>query len=180
MLCHGQGDLGEDPFNGGCCWIAGTICPVRWFIDYSTSTPGGDVGTATILDSTGVSLGTVFDYVDNLMPGGGPNKAARVQRVLDQVQGVSYVCSAAAVAIGNDPSLINDRPAFETAWEATAEYQAVADQWEAQGKPRNWCQTFGPGEGHCCFGEDQATNDVKRGNMTTTAVTVRSRAQGAS
>ena len=178
MLCHGQGD--NTGFDGGCCWIAGVICPLRWYIDYSTSSPAGDVNTATILDSTGASLGTVFDYVDGLMPGGGPQKVDRVQRVTDQVQGTVYVCSAAAYAIGIDPSLINDRAQFETAWEATAEYQTVADQWEAQGKPRNWCMTFGPTEGHCCFREDQATNDAKRGALTTTAVTVRSQATGAS
>lgn len=178
MLCHGQGD--NSGFDGGCCWVNGAICPVRWFIDYSTSTPAGDVGTATIRNSTGASLGTVSAYVSSLMPGGGPTKTQRVQRVLDQIRGVVYVCSAAAYVIGMDPSLLNDRAAFEAAWSATAEYQTIAPQWVAIGKPANWCMTFGPTEGQCCFREDQATNDARRAKLSATAVTVRSRAQGAS
>lgn len=187
MICHGQGDQNvsrdDDPFTGGCCYVNGSVCPVRWFIDYSTSTPAGDVGTATIFDSNRQSLGTVFDYVDGLMPGGGPNKAARVQRVLDQVQGVIYVCSAAAYEIGMDPSLINDRAQFEAKWQANAAYTPIGNEWVAIGKPFDWCMTFGPFEGpvgQCCFREDQATNDARAGTLSTTAVTVRRNAQGAS
>jgi hypothetical protein len=179
MLCHGQGDERADPFEGGCCYVNGAICSARWFIDYSTSSPAEDVGTATIRDSNRNSLGTVAAYVDSLMPGGGPTKTQRIQRVLDQVDGIKFVCSAAAYVIGMDPSLINDRPAFEAAWAANAAYTPIAAQWVAMGKPANWCMTFGPSEGQCCFGEDQATNDSKRANITTTAVTVRSQAPGA-
>jgi hypothetical protein len=180
VLCHGQGDERADPFDGGCCYVNGTICPARWFIDYSTSNPAGDVGTATIRDSNRNSLGTVSAYVGSLMPGGGPQKAQRVQRVLDQVQGVVFVCSAAAYVIGMDPSLVNDRAAFETAWQGHAAYTPIAAQWVAQGKPANWCMTYGPTEGQCCFGETPATNAAKAGKLTTTAVTVRRAAPGAS
>lgn len=180
MLCHGQGDQRDDPFDGGCCYIAGQVCPARWFIDYSTSSPAGDVGTATILDANRQSLGTVFAYVNNLMPGGGPNKAARVQRVLDQVRGALFVCSAAAYVLGMDPSLVNDRPAFEAAWQAHAAYTPIAAEWVAMGKPANWCMAYGPSEGQCCFAEDQATNDARAATMSTTAVTVRRSAPGAS
>ena len=35
MICHGQGDPRSDPFDGGCCYIAGVgVCPNRWFIDW--------------------------------------------------------------------------------------------------------------------------------------------------
>ena len=182
MLCHGQGDERADEFTGGCCYTNGVICPARWFIDYSTSTPAGDVNTATILDSDRNSLGTVGAYVDGLMPGGGPNKVDRVQRVTDQIQGVKFVCSAAAYVIGIDPSLINDRPAFEAAWQAHEAYTATGDYWVTIGKPFDWCMTYGPteGGGQCCHKEDQATNDAKAASMSTTAVTVRSSAPGAS
>lgn len=176
MLCHGQGDPADDLFDGGCCWVNGAVCPNRWFIDW----PGAYGPAGTIYDSNRQSLGTVTAYVDSLMPGGGPNKAARVQRVVDQVNNAVYVCRAAAYVIGMDPSLINDRVQFEAAWEATAEYQTVATSWLAIGKPANWCMQYGPTEGQCCFGEDQATNDAKTANLTTTAVTVRRAAPGAS
>ena len=164
MICHGQGDqgVGVDLFEGGCCFVAGAVCPLRWFIDYSTSSPAGDVGTATILDSNRQSLGTVFDYVENLMPGGGPNKAARVQRVLDQVQGTIFVCSAAATVIGLDPKLINDRVAFEEAMTAEPSYAPIGDYWVSIGKPFDWCPKYGPSEGQCCYGEDQATRRIAR------------------
>ena len=182
MICHGQGNdptPRADPFDDGCCFVDGAPCPVRWYIDYSTSSPAGDIGTATMYDSDRNLLGTVFAYVDGLMPGGGPNKAARVQRVLDQVQGTVYVCSAAAYVIGMDPSLINDPAAFEAAWEAHVDYQPIADIWEARGKPRNYCMIYGPPEGQCCFSEDQATNDARASALTEVAVQVRSGRAGA-
>lgn len=182
MICHGQGDPRVDAFDGGCCYIQGAVCSLRWFVDYSTSSPAGDVNTATLYDSDRNSLGTVFDYVDALMPGGGPQKVARVERVTAQVQGTLYLCSAAAYVIGMDPSLINDRAQFDAAWEATPEYQTIADLWAAQGKPRNWCMTYGPTEqsGQCCHREDQATNDANAANISVAAVSVRSQATGAS
>jgi hypothetical protein len=180
MLCHGQGDQRSDLFDGGCCFINGQVCPIRWFIDYSTSSPAGDVGTATIYDSNRQSLGTVFNYVNALMPGGGPNKTARVQRVLDQIKGVLYVCSAAAYVIGMDPSLINNRAQFDTAWAANTSYTPIGDIWVSMNKPFNWCQLFGPPEGQCCFAENQSTNDSRASSLTSSAVTVRRSAIGAS
>lgn len=176
MICHGQGDPRTDPFDGGCCFVNGAVCPNRWFVDWT-----GAIGPVeTIYDSNRVPLGTVTAYVTSLMPGGGPTKAARVARVVAQVQNATYVCKAAAYAIGMDPSLINDRLAFESAWAARPEYQPIADAWEALGKPRNWCMTFGPTEGQCCHNEDQATNDARAGVLDPVAVTVRSAATGAS
>lgn len=176
MLCHGRGDS-EDGFDGGCCFLAGAVCDNRWYFEYAEGDP--NVQNATILDSTGASLGTVYDYVDNLMPGGGPNKAARMQRVFDQIQGTIYACSIPAYLIGMDPSLINDRPTLDAQWMADAAYQPVADYWESIGKPRDWCSTYGLGEGQCCH-RDQAENDAGRAFLTVDSVTVRSQATGAS
>jgi hypothetical protein len=49
-----------------------------------------------------------------------------------------------------------------------------------QGKPRNWCMTYGPTEGQCCYGEDQTTNDTNANVLDVVAVTVRSSAEGTS
>ena len=179
-ICHGRGDPAGDLFLGGCCYVDGAVCPLRWYIDYSTSDPPGDVQSATILDADRTSLGTVYDYVDNLMPGGGPNKAARMQRVFDQVQGTRYVCSVVAYLLGMDPSLINDRAQLEAQWAADDAYQPIADHWESIGRPRDWCPQYGPTEGQCCFAEDTATNDANKAFLTVDAVTVRSQATGAS
>lgn len=183
MICHGRGSMpgnnAPDLFADGCCIIDDAPCPQRWFIDYTTSVPAGDTGTATIRDATGASLGTVTAYVTSLMPGGGPQKAQRVARVVAQVQGILYVCSIKARIIGLDPSLITDRAAFEAALLADASYQPIADIWESRGQPRDWCSTFGSGEGQCCFAEDQATNDAKRAMLSVDAVEVRRRAPGA-
>jgi hypothetical protein len=184
MICHGRGTMpgnnAETAFNDGCCFIDGEICPNRWFIDYSTSTPAGDTGTATIRNSEGVSLGTVTAYVTSLMPGGGNTKAQRVARVVAQLTNILYVCAPAAYVIGMDPSLITNRVQFETAWSGRAEYTPIADYWQSIGKPRNWCMSFGPTEGQCCHAEDQATNDANRAFLHTSAVEVRRRAPGAS
>jgi len=176
MLCHGQGDPEADLFDGGCCWVDGEVCPNRWFIDW----PGAYGPAETIYDNTRTALGTVTGYVTDLMPGGGPNKAARVARVVAQVQGATYACAAAAHIIGMDPSLINDRAAFDTAWAARVEYQPIADHWQTLGKPRNWCMVYGPAEGQCCHSEDQATNDARTAALDPVAVTVRRAATGAS
>lgn len=168
MLCHGSGD--NDGFFGGCCHISGVgVCPNRWYIDWTTV-------DGEVFDSDQSSLGTVDDVARSYV-GNNPNRRAQVA---EAVQGTRYICSAAVLAIDADPSILTDRAAFEAAWEATAEYQAVADLWEARNKPRNWCMTFGPTEGQCCFREDQATNDTARANLHSTAVTIRSQAQGAS
>lgn len=169
MLCHGQGDGRVDAFDGGCCYVNGLVCPNRWFIDWAS--PEGEV-----LDSSRTSLGTVDDVARSFV-GNNPNRRASVA---DAVQGVSFVCSAAVFAVADDPSLLNDRAAFEAAWELRPEYQPIADVWETIGRPRSWCMSYGPGEGQCCFGEDPATNDAKRAVLSTTAVTIRGSLNGAS
>lgn len=165
MLCHGSGNLEADPFNGGCCWINGQVCPNRWYLE------GGSV-----FDSNRTLLGTVNEVVESFVGKSRPRK----NRVIEQVEGATYICSAAVLAVDADPSVLTDRAAFDAAWAARPEYQPVADAWEAIGKPRNWCQLYGPDEGQCCFSEDQATNDAKSGALTSTAVTVRRAATGAS
>lgn len=165
MLCHGQGDLEADPFDGGCCWVNGQVCPNRWYIE-----------NGSVFDSNRTLLGTVDDVARSFVG----NSKPRRERIVAQVQGAVYICSAAVFAVDADPSILTDRAQFDTAWAARPEYQPVADAWEAGGKPRNWCQVYGPGEGQCCFSEDQATNDAKAGVLDAVAVTVRRGATGAS
>lgn len=165
MLCHGQGDVAHD----GCCYVNGQVCPNRWRIDRSIDPDG------VVFDAAGVSLGTV-DAVARSFVGNNPQRRATVA---EAVQGTRYICSAAVLAIDADPSILNDRTMFEAAWEARPEYQVVADAWEANGQPRNWCMSFGPAEGQCCYAEDQATNDAKRAALSATAVSIRRRANGA-
>lgn len=180
MICHGQGDQRSDLFDGGCCFVGGSVCQNRWFIDYSTSTPPGnreDIANATVLDHNRQVLGTVDDVARSFV-GNNPN---RRQRVFDQLQGALYVCKVAALVVeGNWDGGPPDRATFDAAWAAHPDYQPVADAWEAIGKPRNWCVLYGPSEGQCCHAEDQATNDANRANLTAVAVTVRSAATGAS
>lgn len=178
-ICHGQGDPRTDPFLGGCCIVGraeGTtlgqatdgICPNRWYIDWTT--PDGEV-----FDASRVSLGTVDEVAISYVG----NNPQRRQRVADQLQGTRYICLAAVAAIDVDPSILLDRAAFDAAWEATDEYQVVADHWELISEPRNYCMVYGPTEAQCCFREDQATNDARRGELNITSVTIRSQAQGA-
>jgi hypothetical protein len=185
MICHGQGTdpvAHSDPFDDGCCFIAGQPCQNRWYLDYSTCTPPGnraDVANATVYEGANrtISVGSVDDLARSFV-GNNPN---RRQRIFDQVQGALYICKVAALVIeagwGSGPP---DRATFEAAWAAHPDYQPVADAWEAIGKPRDWCALYGPSEGQCCHREDQATNDARRANLTTTAVTVRAAATGAS
>jgi len=172
MICHGQGDQRVDTLDGGCCFVAGQVCPNRWFIDW---TGVAAVADAIVRDHTGASLGTV-DAVARSFVGGNPN---RRQQIYDEVQGTLFLCAAAIQAIAVDPNIRNNRATFDAAWAARAEYQPIADAWELIGRPRNWCQLFGPPEGQCCFGEDQATNDTRAAALSVTAVTVRRGAQGA-
>lgn len=168
MICHGNGDA--PAFDGGCCIkVGGDVCELRWFIDWTT--PEGEV-----FDSTNTSMGTVDD-VARAFVGNNPQRRARVA---EAVQGTVYICQAAILVVDGDPSLLNDRAAFDAAWAARAEYQSIADGWEAIGRPRNWCMIYGPPEGHCCFREDQTTNDTYRAGLSVTAVSLRSQAQGSS
>ena len=173
MICHGQGDQRANLFDGGCCFVDGAVCPNRWFIDRS---PGSAVTQALVLDSTGASLGTV-DAVTRSYVGNNPS---RRQEVYDELQGVLYLCKAAIAAIAANPSIRNNRATFDAAWAARSEYQPIADAWEAIGKPRNWCQLYGPTEGQCCFGETTTVNAARAATLSAVAVTVRRNAQGAS
>ena len=177
MICHGRGSMpgnqAQGSFADGCCIWDNHVCPNRWYLTWNT--PDGE-----IFDASGQSLGTVTAYIQSQMPGGGQTKTQRVNRVLDQVRNIRYVCAPAAYVIGMDPSLITNRAQFEAAWSARAEYTPVGDYWVSVGKPRNWCMSFGPTEGQCCYGESQVVNDQNRSQLHTSAVEVRRRATGAS
>lgn len=177
MICHGKGgadQVGRHPDGeAGCCHWGGHVCPNRWRIVWN----GAD---GTIYDWQGVSLGLVSAYINSLMPGGGPTKTQRVNRVMDQVRNITYVCKIPAYLIGMDPSLINARTTLDAQWLAHADYDQVADYWESIGMPRNWCMTYGPPDGQCCFSESAATNLSKQSDLAVSAVTVRRSASGAS
>lgn len=168
-FCHGSGDPRADPFTGGCCYVNGGICPLRWYLDWTS--PEGEV-----FDAARVSLGTVDDVIRSLA-GNNPNRRARI---FEQVQGITFLCTAALAAIDDDPSILTDRAAFDAAWEATVEYQTIADLWEAGGKPRNWCMTYGPSEGQCCHAETAQEQADREASMSVTAVSLRRGASGAS
>lgn len=158
-FCHGQGNLDTD----GCCYVAGAVCPNRWKIVDGRVYEGPDL----------VDLGTVQEVAATYH-----NSPAVQQRAIDQVQGMVYVCRVAVEVIVQDPKRINDRAAFEAAWAAHPDYQPIADEWEAIGKPRNWCPLYGPPENQCCYAEDEATNAAKASALTTSAVSIRSQRSG--
>ena len=173
MICHGQGDPRTDLQDGGCCFIDGNVCPSRWYVDYTGAATTRD---AHLIDSTGADLGTVDAYVKAVH-----NGKPRQDRVVDVIEGRTFVCGALADTVAADgiPTGANWEADFEAAWSAAYEAGGVAevtgDAWAASGKPRNWCVSFGPGEGQCCFREDQATNDARVANISTVSVTVASR-----
>lgn len=153
-FCHGNGDLARD----GCCWVAGVICPNRWKL------VGGRIKEGPNL----VDRGTVAEFAASVS-----NNPNIRRRITDQAQGLTYACKVAIDVLTTTPALLNDRAAFEAAWAAHADYQPIADAWEAIGKPRPWCPEFGPAEGQCCYAEDEATNAAKRGALSATAVQIR-------
>lgn len=146
---------------------------MRWRIDYTGAATTRD---AHIFDANDNDLGTVDSFVKQVH-----NGKPRQDRVVDVIQGAVYVCGALANSVIADgiPTGANWEVDFEAAWSAQYEpgaaAEVVGDAWEAIGKPRNWCVTYGPGEGQCCFGEDQATNDTKAANLSVTRVTIASR-----
>lgn len=175
MICHGQGDL-TLPLPGCCYLPGGTVCPQRWRIDYTGLDPTTQTRQAHIFDSSGTDLGTVDAFVKQVHSG-----KPRQDRVVDVIQGAVFVCGALANAViaNGIPTGANWASEFDAAWSAVYEpggaAAVVGDAWAAVGKPRNWCVSFGPAEGHCCFGEDQATNDAKAAALTTTRVSIASR-----
>lgn len=182
MLCHGQGDPAADPFDGGCCHLPslpdGTkrVCPLRWYIDYSTSTPPGDVGTATIYDSDRNALGTVDDFIASFI-NGNPKR----QRARNMIQGAVYVCGGLATELAENgiPTGANWASELNARWSAIYDPggagEAVGDVWVSRNKPRNWCVTYGPSEGHCCFSEDATTNATRATVLHVDRVTIASR-----
>ncbi len=176
MICHGQGAPEANLFDGGCCKINGQVCPLRWFIDYSTSSPPGDTGTATIVDSTGASLGTVNTYIATII-----NGKPRQDRARAMIQGAVYVCGGLTQSLANDgiPSGANWEAELNAQWSAIYDPggsgEAVGDHWVSIGRPRNWCVVYGPGEGQCCFAEDAATNAARAAVLHVDRVTIANR-----
>ena len=182
MICHAQGDPHADPQSGGCCWIAGNICPMRWFVDAS-----GDV-----YDSDRVLVDTLDQAIRNTFGVNNPNRRDEIVEFLGWTAGTEmFVCTAAGHAAVDhwdefmSPQMeMVDRPQFDVRW--GEEYavggsaEAVGDAWEGISRPRDWCVVYGPSEGQCCHREDQATNDARRANVTVTGVSIRSQATGAS
>lgn len=165
ICCHGQG--GADQVNngdGGCCYVNGAVCPLRL-----------KQVNGHIFDAAGNDLGTTTQYINSLT-----NNGAARARAAAQAQGVIFFCKAAVSVIVANASLLNDRPAFNTAWNNQAEYLAqVRPAWAAleqrNGLPAGsyQCSTWGPAIRHCCFSEDLATNEAKQAALSSTAVTLR-------
>lgn len=163
-LCHGNGD----PARDGCCWVNGAPCPLRLLLR-----------DGHVYDAAGTDLGTVDAMARNYVG----NNAQRRQRVLDQLQGTHIVCRAAIDVIVADPSLLNDRAAFNAAWNAHPDYVAqVRPAWAAHERRAGLaegsyqCSTWtGEGDqGQCCYAESQATNDSTKSALTAVAVSLRS------
>ena len=163
--CHGQGGVDQATNgDGGCCYVNGTVCPLRL-----------KQVNGRIFDAAGTDLGTTTQYINSLT-----NNGAARNRAQQQAQGVVFFCKAAISVIVAQASLLNDRPAFNAAWNAQVDYVAqVRPAWaaleQAQGLPAGsyQCSTWGPPQGQCCFSESQAVNDAKFAALSATAVTVR-------
>ena len=187
MICHGQGDPRADWQDGGCCFIAGEICPMRWAVDSA-----GDVW-----DSTRTNLGDLDALIRSVYGVNNPNTRDDIIEFLGWQAGTTmFVCTAfgaAAVAHWDEfmasqgqQIVMTDRVQADVRWseefDVGGSAEAVGDAWEAAGKPRNWCTTYGPTEqtGQCCHREDQATNDARAAGVSVTRVSVSSQAAGAS
>lgn len=137
-VCHGSGNID----SGGCCWVEGVRCPLRWKQE-----------NGRILDRDRNDLGTLASAVQSRIGG---NKAKR-DRVAAAIGQRVYICSAAAKYEGN--------------WDAVhadAQYQAqVRPAWERVEErlgmePNSYnCGTWGPGDGQCCYAEDPVENATK-------------------
>jgi hypothetical protein len=159
-FCHGRGAVDQ---ADGCCFLSdGTICPLRIKI----------VGGRVLEGPTLIDRGTVTPLTNN--------GAAR-NRAQQQAQGLVYGCLAAIRVIVAQASLLNDRAAFEAAWNAQADYVAqVRPHWniveDRMGIPRGsfQCSTWkGEAGQQCCFSQNTVTNEAEAANLTATAVTVR-------
>lgn len=163
-FCHGKGNQETD----GCCWVNGAPCPLRWKI------VGGRIKEGPEL----TDRGTVAEYAATVS-----NNKQIQQRIVDQTQGLNIACRAAVEVIVANPALLNDRAAFDQAWNTHSEYVAqVRPHWRqveinlglAEGAYQ--CSTWvGTGRNECCFSEDEATNTARRSNLASSAVTIRSK-----
>lgn len=187
MICHGQGD----PDSFGCCEIGGYgICPMRWLIDTT-----GEVFISND-GETLTSLGALDTAIRNGFGVNNPNIRDDIKDFIGRQDGAGpsmIICTAFGnaardhwaefmVEVSNVWE-ISDGPLADQRWSeefdvgGSAEW--VGDQWAAQGRPRDWCVSFGTvpeGTGKaCCFTEDQATNDAGVANLSATSVSVRGR-----
>jgi hypothetical protein len=152
-ICHGNGNLESE----GCCWVDGAICPNRWkLVD------------GHVFDAAGNDLGTVQEIIATVTN----NKRAQ-ERGVELTQGVTFLCGVAMKVLLADTRLIGNPTGFRAAWLAHADYQPIADAWERIGRPREYCPTFGPAEGQCCFAEPLAVNEAKQATLSEVAVQVR-------
>jgi hypothetical protein len=152
-ICHGNGDL----VRGGCCYVDGAVCPNRWMIV-----------DGHVFDAAGNDLGTVQEIIASVT-----NNRKAQQTGAELAQGITFLCGVAMKVLLADTRLIGNPTGFRQAWLNHAEYQPIADVWERIGKPRDWCMTYGPGEGQCCYAEPLAENEAKQALLSEVAVTVR-------
>lgn len=198
MFCHGQGDPDVDPFWGGCCYVRNTdptitktVCPIRYFIDYTGLDPATETDQATVLDADrnpvvfGNGGSTVDDWARDLVG----NSPTQRQRVHEQIQGALFICQAAVQGVVDDFSNIVVSPteinaaAFDAAWDASAPYTTVRDLPDGTSRSLAdyWLATSGElcsqwsRSSQCCFGEDAPTHAARAGNLSTTRVTIASR-----
>lgn len=156
LACHGNGNISQQ----GCCYVDGVICPNR-----VTS-----VNLTAFINSLGLT---------------GNQKTQAQTYGTKALQSVTWACGVAIkVAIAN-PSLLNDRTAFDAAWVSHPDYLVTpAPSWRAleaaQGRPVNSynCSSWGPTEAQCCFGEVQSVNDAKMALLDSTQVTIRKARKG--
>lgn len=105
---------------------------------------------------------------------------ARKTRALQMVQGINHGCKIAIKVIANNASLLNNRAAFNAAWDSDPEYLVTPrPTWievERVGSlpvGSYQCSTWGPGIGQCCFSEDAVTNESKASTLSSQAVAIR-------
>lgn len=145
MLCHGN------PDGDHCCWVNGIQCPNL-------------LAGQQVADAVQAQV-TLYNF-----KGPANNLAARIG------DGITFACHVAIKVIAAEidaNKAMPSRAGFEANWAAHPDYQPIADAWEALGKPRNWCPTYGPAENQCCFAEDQATNDTKAAGIPVTVRNLR-------
>lgn len=158
-FCHGKGN----PESDGCCWVNGSVCPLRLKIE-----------NGRVYDNFGNDLGTINTYTATKFSG------ARLTRARNQFSGPRIVCRAAVEVLANDNSLLSNRGAFNAAWNSHTDYVIlVRPHWAAIEQtngltPGSYqCSTWGPPTGECCFSEDSVTNSSKGADLNSSAVSIR-------